>query len=190
MIKDEALTVQEEVNSNNELEVPLNVNEEVISNDLEILSDVKEEVILNELEVPLKINEEIISNELEVPLSDDRVATSDTNENDGEEIDQETGEIDTQPLVEEMQIIGDPIANDEIPRDSHVDILIIDQNEINEEDEELLSDKEIKSVQKELEGEEYDDNDDVVVSPQRDLSADLLKPTKTGDSTKDEVSLS
>lgn len=127
------------------------------------------------IEEPKELAEPINSNELNVPQSD-RVKTSDS------------FNIGTEENGIKFE---DPINLDEIPQDPHVDILIIDQNEINEEsEEELLSDKEIKSVQKEYDDEEFDDNDDVVVSPQRNLSADLSKPTRTGDSTKDEVSLS
>lgn len=115
------------------------------------------------------------SNDLQVSQDEDRAKSSDT--------------YDILDGTEERKF-ADLINSNEIPPESNVDILIIDQNEINEEEEELLSDKEIKSVQKEYEDEEFDDNDDVVVSPQRNLSADLCKPTRTGDSTKDEVSLS
>ena len=65
--------------------------------------------------------------------------------------------------------------------------MIIDNKD--EDQGDLLSDKEIKEVQKNIKNEEFDDNDDVVVSSFQSLSA---KPTKTGEksSTKDEVSLS
>jgi hypothetical protein len=132
----------------------------------------------NELEDPKleesKEEEPFNPNELNIPQSEIRVKSSDTYD------------IDYDGTEEKN--FGDQVIVEEILQDPHVDILIIDQNEINEEnEEELLSDKEIKSVQKEYEDEEFDDNDDVVVSPQRNLSAD--KPKLTGDSTK-EVSLS
>lgn len=148
------------------------VNEEIV----EIKDDVKSEEEENTVEESTQESNELkveeTQNELNLPQTEDRAKSSDTYD-----VDQD--------------IKIDPFKGEEIPYDSNVDILIIDRNEINEEsEEELLSDKEIKSVQREFDVEEFDDNDDVVVSPQRNLSADLTKPTKTGDSTKDEVSLS
>lgn len=132
-------------------------------------------------------------------------------------IDQETGEIDDIVIQEMMGgesiLLNESVKlNENYEEEPQVDILVIDndnefiqegveegEEEKEEEDEEVeeVEQEEISNEKKSIENivknckvDEYDDNEDVIVSPQSELSAEN-NPRKTGEneSTKDEVSV-
>lgn len=191
----------------------IRVDDNVVLDEHEVINIDHDNVVISEL---VEVNDQLeafidqkddqtisTSNANVIEINDDyeeipsiesvRPNTSNLNESNEEEIvDQDQATIMGENEVKNILLDESVKLNDNY--EPKVDILIIENDVIQEGVEEGVEEKEeeklIENVVKNLKVDEYDDDDDVIVSPQSELSAEN-NPKKTGEnvSTKDEVSV-